>query len=573
MTGLFVPSQQQKLIIEAGLVSQRVIACAGSGKTATAVRRLAEIRRQLGASQQYAALLSYSNVAVETFRAEYAKLTAGQQRLSNRVLICTVDAFVTSHILSPHAATAMQCTRRPYLVHGHEPFLKGFTFFNGKFNEEIRYLSAVLNGTTWNFFNTAMRGNAVPVNDSTALAAIGRLGRAGAYTHDLGRYWAINTLVDRPRLLKVLAQRYPYVLVDEAQDIGSVHGCLLELLMAEGVTVSLVGDPNQAIYEFAHADGSFLRNFDPGVAGQNETLSENRRSIQPLVDVTNQLSGTAYLSARPVPSRKSGPYLMTYKDEELSKVRSTFAEILASHGYAHESAAVLCRARETVSLIAGSGDSWGQGATERFARAAFSRDRHRDIAEAFAHAVDGTFRLLDAPPSTLRAAVLGGSNDALARAVRRIIWAFLRTPATGIPPASLNAKSDWLPKLKANLPPLFTMLEANCGLPCIAKWGYGVTSKELTEAPLWSQDLATSSVPLPAVRTVHQAKGQSIDAVLYLLRSTDVSKLLAGPVHEDGRIAYVGLTRARDLLVLALPQTTKTGLIKRLKDAGFSDWS
>lgn len=569
----FVPSPQQKRIIEAGLVSQRVIACAGSGKTATAVRRLAEIRRQLGASRQYVALLSYSNVAVETFRAEYAKLTAGQYGFSNRVLICTVDAFVTSHILSPHAASTMQCARRPYLVNGHEPFLKGFTFFNGKFNEEIRFLSAVLNGTSWNFFNTAMRGSAVPVNDSTALAAIKKLGNAGAYTHDLGRYWAIKTLVDRPRLLKTLAQRYPYILIDEAQDIGSVHGYLLELLIAEGVTVSLVGDPNQAIYEFAHADGSFLRNFDPGVTGQKETLSENRRSIQPLVDVTNKLSGTKYFSARPVPSRKSGPYLMTYKDEELFKVRSTFAEILANHGYAHDSAAVLCRARETVSLIAGSGDSWGQGATEDFARAAFSRDRDGDIADAFTHAVDGAFQLLNGPPSTLRSAVLSGTEDLLANAVRRIIWAFLRTPATGIPLASLNARSDWLPKLKANLTPLLMTLNTKCGLPFIAKWGLRVRSTKLTEEPLWSQDLATSTVPLPPVRTVHQAKGQSIDAVLYVLRSRDVSKLLAGPVHEDGRIGYVGLTRARDLLVVALPNTTKETLIKRFRDAGFSDWS
>ena len=573
MTGPFVPSPQQKLIIEAGLVSQRVIAGAGSGKTATAVRRLAEIRRQLGASRQYVALLSYSNVAVETFRAEYAKLTAGQHGLSNRVLICTVDAFVTSQFLSPHAASTMQCARRPYLVNGHEPFLKGFTFFNGKYNEEIRYLSAVLNGASWKFFNTAMRGSAVPVDDSTALAAIGKLGKAGAYTHDLGRYWAINTLVDQPRLLKILAQRYPYILIDEAQDIGSVHGCLLELLIAEGVTVSLVGDPNQAIYEFAHADGSFLRNFDPGVTGQKETLSENHRSIQPLVDVTNKLSGTKYISARPVLSRKSGPYLMTYKDEELSKVRSTFAEILVNHGYSHESAAVLCRARDTVSLIAGSGDSWGQGATEHFARAAFSRDRNGDIADAFTHAVDGAFQLLNGPPSTLRSAVLSGTEDLLANAVRRIIWAFLRTPATGIPPASLNAKSDWLPKLKANLAPLLTTLDTNCGLPYIANWSFRVRSNKLTDKPLRSQDLATSTLPLPPVSTVHQAKGQSIDAVLYLLRSRDVSKLLAGPVHEDGRIGYVGLTRARDLLVVALPNTTKAPLIKRFRDAGFSDWS
>src|SRR5690606_6873361 len=99
------------------------------------------------------------------------------------------------------------------------------------------------------------------------------------------------------------------------------------------------------------------------------------------------------------------------------------------------------------------------------------------------------------------AAVLRGTDDLLAKTVRRIIWTFLRTPATGIPPASLSAKSDWHPKLKANLTPLLTTLETECGLPCIAKWGYGVTSKKLTEEPLWSQDLVTSTVPLPPVRT------------------------------------------------------------------------
>ena len=519
------------------------------------------------------ALLSYSNVAVETFRAEYAKLTGGHHGLSNRVLICTVDAFVTSHILSSHAASTMQCDRRPYLVNGHEPLLKGFTFFNGKFPQEIRFLSAVLKGAEWNFFNTAVRGNAAHIDASIALTAIKKLGKAGAYTHDLGRYWAINTIVDQPRLLKILAQRYPYIMIDEAQDIGSVHGCLLKLLIAEGVAISLVGDPNQAIYEFAHADGRFLRNFDPGVTGQKETLWENRRSIQSLVDATNKLSGTTYFSAREVPSRKNGAYLITYKNEELFKIQSTFAEMLANHGYSHDSAAVLCRARDTVSLIVRSGDSWGQGATEHFARAAFGRDQNGDIADAFTHAVDGVFRLLDKPASTLRFAVLSGADDYLAKAVRRIIWAFLRTPATGIPLASLSAKSSWLPQLKANLTPLLTTLETKCELPYMPKWGYVVTSKGLTEEPLWSQNLATSTVPLPPVKTVHQVKGRSIDAVLYLLRSSDVSKLLAGPIHEDGRIGYVGLTRARDLLVVALPNTTKAEIIERFRCAGFSDWS
>jgi hypothetical protein len=574
MSEAFDPSPEQKKIIEAALVGQRVIACAGSGKTATAVRRLAEVRRQMGVSRQYAALLSYSNVAVDTFRAEYAALTAAQPGLSNRVLICTVDSFVASHILAPHAAPTMQCAGRPYLVHGHEPFLNGFTFFNGTYGEKIHNLSTTFSASEgWKYFNTALRGKALPVDGSVAVAAIRKLGKTGAYTHEIGRYWALKTLVDRPRLLQILSHRYPYLLIDEAQDIGSAHGALLQILIEAGSTVSLVGDPNQAIYEFASADGSFLHDFDPGTDGLTQTLSENRRSIQPLVDVTNKLGGTSYSATRSAPSRKYGPFLLTFQDTELAKIRSTFAELLATHGYSHESAAVLCRARDTVPLIAGAGDQWGQGATEHFARAALCRDRRGDIADAFAHAVDGVIRVLAAPPATLRSAVLGGTAEIPASALRRLIWAFLRSPATGLPSASRKAKTDWLPALKLSLNGLLADIGVQCGLARSPNWTYAVTARLLADASLWSQDLASNNAPLPEVKTVHQAKGQSIDAVLYVLRPKDVKNLLDGPVDEEGRIGYVGITRARDLLLVAVPSSTKPAVLKKFKDLGFIDWS
>ena len=70
-------SAEQLQIIGASLAPMSVIACAGSGKTFTAVRRLAEMRRQLGDHRGRVALLSFSNVAVETFRQEYQQLTQG----------------------------------------------------------------------------------------------------------------------------------------------------------------------------------------------------------------------------------------------------------------------------------------------------------------------------------------------------------------------------------------------------------------------------------------------------------------------------------------------------------------
>ena len=68
------PSDEQLQVIGAPIAPMSVVACAGSGKTFTAVRRLAQMRRQLGDNRGRVALLSFSNVAVDTFRREYQNM-------------------------------------------------------------------------------------------------------------------------------------------------------------------------------------------------------------------------------------------------------------------------------------------------------------------------------------------------------------------------------------------------------------------------------------------------------------------------------------------------------------------
>jgi len=65
----------------------------------------------------------------------------------------------------------------------------------------------------------------------------------------------------------------------------------------------------------------------------------------------------------------------------------------------------------------------------------------------------------------------------------------------------------------------------------------------------------------PAIRqeTIHQVKGESIDAVLVLgstkFWNSVVDSIIKGENSEDRRLAYVAMTRARHLLVVALPAT------------------
>ena len=126
-------SAEQLAIIDAPLEPLSVVACAGSGKTRTAVERLADIRRRLGDHRGRVALLSFSNVAVDTFRQSYQTLLQGipSGMARDRVDIDTLDGFITSHVLRPHAYRTMGCDRTPFLIAGTEPFLKNkdFTFW------------------------------------------------------------------------------------------------------------------------------------------------------------------------------------------------------------------------------------------------------------------------------------------------------------------------------------------------------------------------------------------------------------------------------------------------------------
>lgn len=569
---VFQATKEQQAILDAELVPLRVIACAGSGKTATAVRRLVEARRRMGESRGYAALLSYSNVAVDTFRKEYTEVAAKYGNISQRVVICTVDSFITNNILVPHAAEVMNCTCRPFLVHGRERFLENpsFSVFDGK--RPVSIVDVDLRNTgpeLWEFVNKDT-GQILP--EDRAIKAVFALGKTGAYTHALGRFWAMLVLEQNERLAEIVARRHPHILIDEAQDIGSLHGQTLKTLEKAGSVLALIGDPNQAIYEFADADGSFLRGFTVPSHGLDQPITENRRSVAQVVEIANNIAGSLSTAIRTAPNRVHGAYFLMYDSNKLSDLVTTFCEILDSNQYAHTEAAILARGTSLAYQLKGGKDSFGQGATRFFAEAAVNRDVRGDIALAFERALDGMLRLIEVTDNSLRTRVASGQRDATARMLRKCVWKFLRDSSTGLPAASL-AGGKWHAQLKTRLPPVLAEIDSSCGLSTRKSWGMNVTIKELGTDPLFQEDLVPTQGRDIRVSTVHRVKGESIPAVLYVTNAKSLNSLLAGTADEEGRIGYVAVTRAGELLILAIPKSTQMAKVTALVHKGFVEWT
>ncbi|ABI57039.1 ATP-dependent helicase [Alkalilimnicola ehrlichii MLHE-1] len=87
-----------------------------------------------------------------------------------------------------------------------------------------------------------------------------------------------------PDLRARLREQLRDITVDEAQDTDGAQFHLLSLLIPENRTVVLVGDDDQAIYEWRHARPANLRRFIEEQQARVYRLERNYRSTPPIVD-------------------------------------------------------------------------------------------------------------------------------------------------------------------------------------------------------------------------------------------------------------------------------------------------
>ena len=565
-------SDKQKDVINAPLGAIAVTACAGSGKTTTAVRRLVAIRQKMHNSRGRVVLLSFSNVAVNTFNKSYMQLASGLPDDANRkrVEVDTLDGFFTQHVLRPHAYRTMSATQAAFLVSGSEPFLDGFRYWRDNDHPlPIKDINVgVEDGNL--FFFTRSNDRIVKLDTQKASETVNRLGRCGAYTHELGRYWVYRTLIHQPAVLRALSARYPQLLVDESQDLGTLHQAILELLISAGVQVSLIGDVNQGIYGFAGADGGFLNTYTgrQGVTGYK--LTRNYRSLPPIVNIANQLCGRDDEADRQ--PGEGGAYFVGYKDAELPNLFDSFKAHIDALGIQHKDAVILSRGADRAAVLAGKAAPPGQGSVAMLAEASLLRDQQGRFQDCFRLVCRAIVGLLDDVPNSLSSDLQGAPHEDWKLRLRRLLWAFTRNDETGLPSSSLLAKTEWHPKLVTNVRTLIAEIDKKFGLKPVATLGNKLAKKGLEDIALTGAMANEKQGPGIRVETVHQVKGESIDAVLYVAKKPNIEALLAGTDTEEGRIGYVAVTRARNLFWLAVPNSCLKALRGNLIAAGFAEF-
>ncbi|MBK9195378.1 MAG: ATP-dependent helicase [Flavobacteriales bacterium] len=252
----------------------------------------------------------------------------------------------------------------------------------------------------------------------------------------------MRTLREQPIILRALARRYPHIIVDEAQDIGSVHAALLDLLVTAGVQVSLIGDTAQAIFEFAGADGgSYLSSFSQPEFS-NFPLTRNYRSNDRILLVANRIANRNDSPDHVATQPWEGAYFASYANLQESALVDVFQTAVASGGIPNGGAVVVCRSRDLLRRLAGTDVEFGKGAVVKAARASLLRDVHGDIPGAYKALCAVVFALLSGYADETPVLLRKHSNKAPMRPLRILLWKFLRDSGTGLPSASLHATND-----------------------------------------------------------------------------------------------------------------------------------
>ncbi len=365
----------------------------------------------------------------------------------------------------------------------------------------------------------------------------------------------VGILREHDEVARAVRTQYRHFVVDEYQDVNRLQQTLLELWLGERRDICVVGDPAQTIYSFTGASPEHLLGFRTRHPGARTVeLVRNYRSTPQVVGLANLVlggpggrrrSGAVQLRAQ----RSDGPppelVVCDNEPDEAAVVASRIAALL-DDGHAASEIAVLFRTNGQSegfeSALAERGIPYLVRGGERF----FSRKEVRDalvLLRGAARSDDAQVPL----PDLVRDVLLGAG------------WT-REAPSSG---GAARERWESLAALAA-LADTLHATDPGARLPALVR--------ELDERAAAQHAPTVQGVTLASL---HAAKGLEWDAVFLVGCSDGLLPITMADtpeaVEEERRLLYVGVTRARERLVLSYAGARTPGAKPTRRPSRFLD--
>jgi len=384
--------------------------------------------------------------------------------------------------------------------------------------------------------------------------------RRGVLSMSDALYWAMKCLEDQ-NIAKIVASRFDEIIVDEVQDTSDIQQRCLFLLCNAGLrSIVYVGDMQQAIYGFAHADPEVLVELIKVTATQTLELSENWRSSQALCNVAHHFSGRSAPDTAVGPNKDDGlpPEIFFYDEGAPTQALDLFGRRLDSLGIEHHAAIVLCRWNATTERLRGEPEvTLGRGLRTLVVAAeaarsdgALERGIIRDVENLVLSFVEPEIDLDEM-----------STDDHLKLRIR------VMQLLDELPKFDVKCK-EWTKVARDAMTSLLGDMYSSASSP-----GYKIRTPS-GAGELSMLDVFGTANAVPRIRTIHSAKGQSHAATLLIavdssIMSPNWSSWLGEGEPEEVRVAYVALTRAQRYSALALPNSCPKDVVEEYLSRGF----
>ncbi|PPK64932.1 superfamily I DNA/RNA helicase [Methylobacter tundripaludum] len=532
-----------------------VRACPGSGKTYCVSARLSRLINSWDKNYQGIACLSFTNVAWQEIEKKYKEVFNTNYNISYPHFLGTIDSFINKYIFLAYGHLVLKCKNRPVLVgepHGiwTGRFFSDSFFDNLTFNidGEIYALNPRLMPNNWN-------------SNSQIISSKNRLIKCGYANQSDANYFAIKILEKYPQIAKSIALRFPIIIIDEAQDTSEIQMKIIDLLIANGLNeIMLVGDPDQAIFEWNDARPDLL--IEKFNAWPNSIiLNENRRSSQNICNYTHKISSLSEPSISVNEEIKEfhfRPKVITYTTANLREIVNLFVQECVANGIEEneQNISILYRSKGLINEITGVTEIpfntkvWSQHSsyTKDFAKGKYLYDRGQ---------FKNGFKLIEKAIVKIFNNLSHCREEDIENIIKKMGFINFRTAVfdfINLLPETNIAIGDWVTQVNANF--VAENIEKKLQIEN--------AGKRLTFQQLFLNEYDKTSPFNYRLGTVHSAKGETFDATLLILKSKGVGQayktILKNNISitdsEELRIAYVGMTRPRKILVLAVPDDT-----------------
>jgi len=562
-------TEEQRIFLESdGLVTLK--ACPGSGKTFVVSEK---IKQLLSSWKQFhcgVAALSFTNIASE----EILQRINNGRPLAYPHFAGTLDSFLNEYIALPFGHLVLESKKRPTIDVGfsrniairwrpecHKRCCDSLNQFHYKWfnqhlflmhgNDHVQCVRKTINGIPYmlpceSYKNLLWKKGIINQQDIPAIV----LGLFNTY----------------PNIASAIAKRFPIILLDEAQDTSEEQMQVIDKLIIAGIKCFLVGDSDQAIYDWRNASSkSFLDKCTDSLWTPLE-LSSNFRSSQMICDAISHFScSQSKMEAKGLEKNcPIKPLLILYDNNQnsYSDLKTLFKTKCTENGIAlsQNSIAILTRKNHRKEIK----NLWKSTICKNFADASIELSLGHRV-KAVEKCQKAMFELIIDSPIQL--------NDSEILKKRQQFYSDKKwLDLTGkffsiLPDISLGIQ-EWLKKLieqiETNLVEWSITKRSECDLTL--KNMIKTRDSVYPDFKQWPLNIFYNQVSFDnecLESTVHGVKGRTFDATMLIVESTQGTTLTTGLIttgdlkDENMRIAYVAMSRPRKFLCIALPKTKK----------------